>query len=94
MERERAPFAVLVTLPPPTRETQREAVAAGGYRHPTTGEEVPRRPTLTVGDPLEGKHPRLPTTQVAPVERAPRLRRRAGRRMAREAPRPEKGGTP
>lgn len=82
LERERAPFALLVTLEPPTREMVREAAEAGFYTVPATGEQVPRVQIVTIAMLLQGQRPQLPTTRVAPTVRAPRLQRREGEQMA------------
>jgi len=81
LEREKAPFALLITLEPPTEGMQREAADAGFYQVPATGEEVPRLQILTVQDLLRGKRPKVPTTQVSPVPTAPRIKRAGGRQL-------------
>jgi len=81
LERERAPFAVLITLEPPTREMEKEAAEAGFYTVPATGERIPKIQIVTVEALLAGAQPRLPTTKVPPTAQAPRLRRREGRQM-------------
>ena len=81
LERERAPFAILITLEAPTREMTREATEAGFYSVLATGEQIPRLQVLTIGELLRGERPRVPTTQVSPMPPAPRLRRREGHQL-------------
>lgn len=52
IERERAALGAFITLEPPTREMQAEAVAAGFYDSPGWGRAFPRLQILTVGDLL------------------------------------------
>lgn len=90
LEREKAPFAILLTLEPPTRDMQREAVDTGFYQAPATQEQVPRLQILTIGEVLEGKRPSVPTLPASPVLKAARLRRREGQQMPLPS---ERGGT-
>jgi site-specific DNA-methyltransferase (adenine-specific) len=78
VERERAPFGLLITLEPPTREMLKEAADAGFYEVPTTGERIPRLQVVTVDELLRGAGPKLPTTRLSPSLRAPKLGRREG----------------
>jgi site-specific DNA-methyltransferase (adenine-specific) len=81
MEREKAHFALLITLEASTEPMRREAADAGFYEVPATQEKVPRLQILTIGELLQGQRPRLPTTQVSPVPAAPRLKRAGGRQL-------------
>lgn len=90
LEREKAPFAILLTLEPPTRDMQREAVDTGFYQAPATQEQVPRLQILTIGEVLEGKRPSVPTLPASPVLKAARLPRREGQQMPLPS---ERGGT-
>jgi site-specific DNA-methyltransferase (adenine-specific) len=81
LERQRAPFALLITLEPPTEGMQQEAADAGFYQVPATGEEIPRLQILTVRELLQGKRPKVPTTQVSPMPRAPRIKRAGGKQL-------------
>ena len=81
LEREKAPFALLITLEPPTTPMRQEATEAGFYRVPATGEEIPKVQIITIRELLQGQRPRLPTTQVSPTPQAPRLRRARGRQL-------------
>ena len=58
MERENAPFSVLITLRQPTAPMVKEA-AAGGFFDTPFG-KFARIQIATVGDILEGKLPKLP----------------------------------
>lgn len=81
LEREKAPFALLITLEPPTKAMRQEAADTGFYQVPVTGEEVPRLQILTVRELLQGKRPKLPTTQVSPMPTAPRIKRAGGKQL-------------
>ena len=81
LEREKAPFALLITLERPTEGMQREAADAGFYQVPGIGEEIPRLQILPVRELLQGKRPKVPTTQVSPVATAPRLKRASGKQL-------------
>ncbi|MDW8119871.1 MAG: DNA methyltransferase [Chloroflexota bacterium] len=81
LEREKAPFAILVTLEPPTSEMRKEAVEAGFYAPPATQERIPRLQILTIEEILQGARPKVPTLPASPVAKAPRLRRREGQQM-------------
>jgi DNA modification methylase len=81
LEREGAPFALLISLEPATRAMQQEAADAGFYQVPATGEQIPRVQILTIRELLQGKRPIIPTTQVSPVPAAPRLKRVGGRQL-------------
>jgi site-specific DNA-methyltransferase (adenine-specific) len=81
LEREKAPFALLITLETPTRDMRQEAVEAGFYRVQATNEEIPRLQILTVGDIFKGQQPRVPTTVVSFMPIAPRLQRAKGRQL-------------
>lgn len=77
LRREKAPFSFLITLEPPTEGMQEEAAEAGVYEVPSTGEKIPKVQIMTIRELLEGKRPKVPTTQVSPVQRAPRIKRKA-----------------
>ena len=80
LEREKAPFAVLITLEQATEPMRRETAEAGFYEVMPTGEKVPRLQILTIGELLQGQRPKVPT-QVSPVPAAPRIRRTGGRQL-------------
>lgn len=81
LEREKAPFALLITLEPSTKAMRQEAADTGFYQVPVTGEEVPRLQILTIRELLHGKRPKLPTTQVSPMPTAPRIKRTRGKQL-------------
>ena len=82
LEREKAPFALLITLEPSTEPMRREAADGGFYEVPATGEKVPRLQILTIRELLQGQRPRVPTkTPESPVQQAPRLKRTGGRQL-------------
>ncbi|HLF71808.1 MAG TPA: DNA methyltransferase [Dehalococcoidia bacterium] len=75
LEREGEPIGVLVTLRPPTREMQLEAVKAGHYESSLMGRKYPRIQILTIADILNGKKvempPRIPIFAEPAVEPEP-----------------------
>jgi DNA modification methylase len=81
LERERAPFAIFMTLERPTRDMIREAAEAGFYETGFTRERIARLQILTIESLLRGERPQVPTTQVAHTTRARRVRRREGRQL-------------
>jgi site-specific DNA-methyltransferase (adenine-specific) len=60
IERENAPFGVLITLEPPTREMTREALTAGYYHSPGWQRDYPRLQILTVEQLLAGEAVQMP----------------------------------
>ena len=71
LEREKAACGVFVTLEEPTREMEREAVAAGFYHSPGWNREYPRVQILTVRELLDGtKRPELPPAEYTTFRRA------------------------
>jgi site-specific DNA-methyltransferase (adenine-specific) len=59
VDREKAAIGLFITLAEPTREMQKEAVAAGHYESPFHG-AVPKIQILSVEELLAGKRPQLP----------------------------------
>ena len=80
MEREKADLALFVTLKPPTRPMQQEALEAGFYAPEAFPDHrFPRVQVLTIEDLLSGTQPQYPRyAPAATFPRAPR-RRRQGR---------------
>ena len=80
MEREKADLALFVTLKPPTRPMEQEALEAGLYAPDAFPEHrFPRVQILTIEDLLAGEQPQYPRyAAAATFQRAPR-RRRQGR---------------
>jgi site-specific DNA-methyltransferase (adenine-specific) len=71
VKREGAAIGILITLEPPTRDMEREAVSAGFYRHELTGRDFPKIQILTVEELLSGGKPDAPY-QILAIRRAPR----------------------
>ena len=80
MERESADLALFVTLKPPTRPMEQEALEAGFYAPDAFPDhQFPRVQILTIEDLLSGAQPQYPRyAPAATFQRAPR-RRRQGR---------------
>ena len=80
MEREKADLALFVTLKPPTRPMEHEALEAGFYAPEAFPDhQFPRVQILTIEDLLSGAQPQYPRyAPAATFQRAPR-RRRQGR---------------
>jgi site-specific DNA-methyltransferase (adenine-specific) len=60
IEREGAAIGVFITLAPPTRDMQQEAVSAGFYRSVGWGKNYPRLQILTIADLLRGAQVDMP----------------------------------
>lgn len=60
IERERAPFGVLLTAQPPTRAMERDAAAVGVWENEYTGRKHPRLQILTLAELFMGKRPDIP----------------------------------
>jgi hypothetical protein len=54
VDRENGAIGVLITLEPPSREMQTEAVAAGFYHSPGWNRDYPRIQVLTIADLFSG----------------------------------------
>jgi site-specific DNA-methyltransferase (adenine-specific) len=79
MERERAPFGVLLTAQVPTRPMERDAAAVGVWENPTTGRKYPRLQILTLAEIFQGKRPNIPLVDVGVGKQAKREDMDAGR---------------
>ena len=62
LEREQAAIGVLITLEPPTKEMQREAVSAGFYHSPNWNKDFPKIQILTIEELLAGASVQMPPT--------------------------------
>lgn len=62
MEREKAPFAVLITLREPTKPMMKEAASAGFFDTPFG--RFPRIQIATVSELMDGKLPKLPPQEI------------------------------
>ena len=80
MEREKAEIGLFVTLSPPTRPMEQDAVAAGFYEpEHFPGQQFPRVQILTIEELLNGKAAQYPRyAPQATFQQAPRRRRRQG----------------
>ena len=80
MERENAEIGLFVTLSPPTRPMEQDAVAAGFYEpEHFPGQRFPRVQILTIEELLNGKAAQYPRyAPQATFQQAPRRRRRQG----------------
>jgi len=65
MEREKNEIALFITLEPPTREMEREALEAGYYTSPASGRKHRRIQILTIEALLQGAQPDVPTISPA-----------------------------
>jgi site-specific DNA-methyltransferase (adenine-specific) len=64
VEREQAAMGVFITLEPPTREMEKEAVSAGFYHSPGWGRDYPRIQIRTIEELLDGKGIEMPPSSV------------------------------
>lgn len=65
MEREKCEIALFITLEPPTKEMEREALDARFYESPASGRKHRRIQILTIAALLEGAQPDVPTISPA-----------------------------
>jgi site-specific DNA-methyltransferase (adenine-specific) len=77
-------MGIFITLAPPTREMQTEAVAAGYYHSPGYNKDYPKIQILTIEELFEGKKPALPQARVEFLPKAPKLSKRQGEQIAME----------
>jgi site-specific DNA-methyltransferase (adenine-specific) len=77
LDREKAVIGIFITLQPPTRDMDKEAVSAGFYQSQWGG--FPRLQILTIADLLDGTATALyPRMNAATFKRATRQRRTQG----------------
>lgn len=74
LQRENEPIGVLLTLNKPTREMEREAIAAGSWHSELYRRDYPRVQIITVADLFNGKRVDMPP-QASTFAQAPRERR-------------------
>jgi len=74
LERENAPLGIFLTLEPPTRDMEKEALSAGYYTSPTWGKNYPRIQLITIEQLLAGAQPNIPQT-TGTFKRAPRIQK-------------------
>jgi site-specific DNA-methyltransferase (adenine-specific) len=72
MERERAPFGVLLTAQAPTRAMERDAAAVGVWANEYTGRTHPRLQILTLAELFQGKRPDIPWVDASVAKAAKR----------------------
>ena len=72
VEREKAAIGVFITLEPPTRDMQAEAVSAGVYHSPLWKADYPRLQILTIEELLNGAKIKMPP-QHGTFQQAPRV---------------------
>ncbi len=60
IEREKAAIGVFITLDPPTKEMQTEAVSAGYYQSPGWGKDYPKIQILMITELLRGAEVKMP----------------------------------
>lgn len=65
LQREKAEIGVFITLESPTQPMRTEAVTAGYYNSPWTGENYPRIQILTIQDLLNGAKVKMPPPTTA-----------------------------
>ena len=69
IDREKAKIGVFITLTPPTRPMEVEAIKAGFYEPPYHG-KVPKIQILTIEDLFAGKRPQIPMIDPSTFKRA------------------------
>jgi DNA modification methylase len=70
VETQKAQMGVLITMAEPTPGVL-DAVNHGGvYKHPGSGDVFPRVQTITIGELLKGKRPKLPATKLPYIQAA------------------------
>lgn len=72
MERERAPFGVLLTAQAPTRAMERDAAAVGVWENEYTGRKHPRLQILTLAELFQNKRPDIPWVDSSVAKAAKR----------------------
>jgi site-specific DNA-methyltransferase (adenine-specific) len=73
IEREKAKIGVFITLAPPTREMEKEAVKAGHYE--TESGQYPKIQIFSIAELFEGKQPRIPLVDGSSFKKAAREER-------------------
>lgn len=77
VEREKAEMGIFLTLEPPTKPMQIEAVSQGFYKSPL-GKDYPKIQILTIEELLKGKKPDIPPW-VSPVQAPPLSKKKEGK---------------
>jgi len=74
--RERAEMGIFITLEPPSKPMETEAISQGFYRSPL-GKDYPKMQILTIDELLKGKKPDIPPW-VSPIQAPPRFKQAKG----------------
>ncbi len=77
VEREGAAIGVLVTLYPPSKPMQQEAIKAGWYDSPLWGRKFRRIQLATADDLVNGRMPDLPPSAVSGMPQAAKIKPKA-----------------
>ncbi len=77
IDREKAEIGIFITLEPPTRPMETEAVSQGFYRSPL-GEDYPKMQILTIEELLKSEKPDIPPW-VSPVQAPPKAKQDEGK---------------
>lgn len=72
MEREKAPFGVLITAQLPTRAMEADAAAVGRWENEYTGRSHPRLQILTLAELFDNKRPDIPWVDASVLKSAKR----------------------
>lgn len=80
VERENAALGVFVTLEPPTKDMETEAVSAGFYLSPGWGQKYPRIQILTIEQLLKGVQIAMPPSSIT-FNKAERVKNQGPRQM-------------
>jgi site-specific DNA-methyltransferase (adenine-specific) len=78
LDREKAAIGLFVTLEPPTREMETEAVAAGHYHSPGWNRDYPRVQILTIDELLRGAEVKMPQQALTTFKQADRADEESG----------------
>ena len=85
LEREGAPLGLFITLEPPTRDMEAEALAAGFYDSPLWQKSYPRLQIIAISSLLAGQHPDLPPTHGT-FKKAGRIQKTEGSQTKLDLP--------
>ncbi|WP_374411410.1 DNA methyltransferase [Novosphingobium colocasiae] len=72
IEREKAPFGILITAQNPTRAMEKDAAAVGLWENEYTGRKHPRLQILTLAELFQGTRPEIPWVDATVMKRAKR----------------------
>ena len=81
IEREKAEIGALISMEPPTKPMQKEAVEAGFYQPPGLADRYPRLQILSIAELLAGKKIEYPRLLDVTFKRAPKSRKAAEEQM-------------